>query len=310
VRVAAVASNARHTAGVTMVGIDSSEEPRMSFIGRDSILEGRFLEPDDRNAVVVGKALMDKYETKIGNKLILMAQGISGDVESRAFHICGVYRAEMEETEKRFVFVPRAAAQEMLGMGDMVSEIEVKLPDHEDSDRMATTLAESLPDRYEISSWEDLLPMQVAFLRIFDGFMVIWNIVVFIAMAFGIVNTILMAVFERIREFGLMRALGMKPGAVIREIMTEALLLLATGCVLGNLAGMVSVALLARTGIDLSSFSAGMEYAGMSRIIYPVLTAHDLALANVVVVVLGFLVSLYPAVRASRFTPVEAMART
>jgi ABC-type lipoprotein release transport system permease subunit len=310
VRVSAVASNARHTTGVTLVGVDPLKEPQMSFIGQDALLEGRFLEPGELNAVVVGRALMKKYETRVGNKLILMAQGTSGDVESRAFRISGVYRAEMEETEKRFVFVPRAAAQDMLGMGDAVSEIEIKLPDHEESEIVAATLAKSLPDSYEINSWEDLLPMQVAFLRIFDGFMVIWNIVVFIAMAFGIVNTILMAVFERIREFGLMRALGMKPGAVIREVMTEALLLLAVGCALGNLVGMASVALLARTGIDLSSFSAGMEYAGMSRIIYPVLTAHDLALANAVVGVLGLLVSLYPAVRASRFTPVEAMART
>lgn len=310
VRVAAVASNARHSAGVTMVGVDPLKEPQMSFIGRDSVPEGRFLEPGDRDAVVIGRELLKKYGTRVGNKLILMAQGVSGEVQSRAFLISGVYRAEMEETEKRFVFVPRAAAQDMLGMGDAVSEIEIKLPDHAAAERMAATLAQSLPDKYEVSSWEELLPMQVAFLRIFDGFMVIWNIVVFIAMAFGIVNTILMAVFERIREFGLMRALGMKPGAVIREVITEALLLLAAGCVLGNLAGMASVALLARSGIDLSAFSAGMEYAGMSRIIYPVLTAHDLALANAVVVVLGLLVSLYPAVRASRFTPVEAMART
>ena len=98
--------------------------------------------------MVVGKALLDSFETRVGNKLILMAQGVSGDVESRAFRICGVYRAEMEETEKRLVFVPRAAAQEMLGMGDMVSEIEVKLPDHEDSERVAATLAESLPDHF------------------------------------------------------------------------------------------------------------------------------------------------------------------
>jgi ABC-type lipoprotein release transport system permease subunit len=310
VRVAAVASNARHTAGVTLVGVDPLKEPQMSFIGRDSMLEGGFLEPGDRNAVIVGKALMKKYQTEVGNKLILMAQGVSGDVESRAFRISGVYRAEMEETEKRFIFVTRAAAQDLLGMGDAVSEIEIKLPDHDAAETVAATLAASLPDSYDISSWKELLPMQVAFLRIFDGFMVVWNIVVFIAMAFGIVNTILMAVFERIREFGLMRALGMKPGAVVREVMTESLFLLAIGCVLGNLVGVTCVALLAGTGIDLSAFSAGMEYAGMSRIIYPVLSAHDLAQANAVVVVLGLLVSLYPALRASRFTPVEAMART
>jgi ABC-type antimicrobial peptide transport system permease subunit len=135
-------------------------------------------------------------------------------------------------------------------------------------------------------------------------------VVVFIAMGFGVVNTILMAVFERVRELGLLRALGMRPGAIVGEVLMEAVMLLVLGTAVGNLAGWASVAALAVHGIDLSAMAAGMELAGLSRVVYPVVTREDLLLANGVVLVLGVTVSLYPAIKASRFTPVEAMRRS
>ncbi|MFW5734092.1 MAG: ABC transporter permease, partial [Oceanidesulfovibrio sp.] len=125
---------------------------------------------------------------------------------------------------------------------------------------------------------------------------------------FGIVNTILMAVLERIREFGLLKALGMKPWWIVRLVLAEALLLLAIGMVGGNILGFASVALFAHTGIDFSAFAQGSEYFGMSRVVYPVVTAKSVVAANILVFVLGALVSVYPAVKAARFTPVEALA--
>ena len=133
---------------------------------------------------------------------------------------------------------------------------------------------------------------------------------VFIAMGFGIVNTTLMAVFERIREFGLLRSLGMKPLWIIREVLMEAFFILFIGMVLGNLLGFLSIFIIGRTGIDLSSLAAGMEYAGMSRVIYPSVDIRDVLAANLIVLLLGLLVSLYPAIKAARFTPVEALSHT
>ncbi len=144
----------------------------------------------------------------------------------------------------------------------------------------------------------------------YDWFIYLWFLIIFIAMGFGIVNTILMAVFERIREFGLLRALGMKPLWIVREVLTESFFLLVLGMVLGNALSLLSVCALADTGIDLSALSAGVEFAGMSRIIYPVLIVRDIVAANIVVLVLGIVVSAYPAVKAARFTPVKAMAHT
>ena len=152
-------------------------------------------------------------------------------------------------------------------------------------------------------------PAILIYLDIYDTFIFIWYLVVFIAMSFGIVNTTLMAVFERMREFGLLKALGMKPWWVIREVLTESLFLLIMGMAIGNILGFLSVWALSGGGIDLSSLAAGAEYAGMSRVIYPAVTGKDVAGANLVVLMLGLLVSLYPAVKAARFTAVEAMTQ-
>jgi len=309
VRVNAVASNARHTAGVTFVGIDPAHEARVSFIGK-AITEGRYLNDDDKYGIMAGKALVDKFETRLGRKIIMMSQNTNREIASRAFRIVGIFKAEMQATEKQFVFVTGAAAQHMLKLKNGISEVSVILPDQKEVNRVADDLRTALPSAdYEVQTWRELLPLITAYLDIYDGFIFIWFIVVFIAMGFGIVNTTLMAVFERIREFGLLKALGMKPWWIIREVLTESFFILLIGTVIGNILSFLSVFALSG-GIDLSFFAAGSEFAGMSRMIYPAIYGQDVIVANLVVFILGLLVSVYPAVKAARFTPVEALAHT
>jgi len=310
VRGNAVASNARHFAGVTMVGIDPPREAPMSFIA-GAISEGRYLKTDDPYGIVVGKALTDKFETQLGYKLVLMSQDTEGEIASRAFRIIGIYRAEMEATEKQFVFITMSAAQQMLKLHNGISEVAILLPVHGEAVQVAGALRAELPaTEYEVNTWQELLPMATAILKIYNWTIFIWFLVVFIAMGFGIVNTTLMAVFERIREFGLLKALGMKPRWIIQEVITESFFLLILGMVIGNALGFLSVFALSGSGIDLSAFAAGAEYWGMSRVIYPSILGQDVIMANLVVFILGLVVSLYPAMKAARFTPVEALAHT
>ncbi len=309
VRVNAIASNARHSDGVTLVGVDPAREARVSFIGR-AVNQGRYLRPDDKYGIVVGKALVDRFETKLDRKLVLMSQDTNKEIASRAFRIVGIFRAEMEATERQFVFVTMPAAQKMLKLKKGISEISIILTDHKEVDKVTTNLLAALPSTYEVQTWEELLPFVTAYLKIYDQFVFLWYLVVFIAMGFGIVNTTLMAVFERIREFGLLKSLGMKPWWIIKEVLTESCLLLLIGMAIGNILGLLSVLALSGSGIDLSALAAGMEYFGISRVIYPVIYGKDLTMANLVVFILGLLVSIYPAAKAARFTPVEALAHT
>ena len=310
VRVNAVAGNARHSSGVTLVGIDPASEAKVSFIG-SAMSGGRYLDPHEKNGIIVGEALLEKFETKLGRKLVLMSQDTNREIASRAFRIVGTFRAEMEATEKQYVFVNRTASQKMLKLKDSLSEIAILFPGKPDNPDAYNALRSALPSRqFEVHTWRELLPFQMAYLKILDGFMWIWYLVVFVAMGFGIVNTTLMAVFERMREFGLLKALGMKPWWILREVLTESFLLLITGMAIGNLLGFVCIYALSGSGIDLSALAAGAEYAGMTRIIYPAIELKDVFMSNFIVLVLGILVSAYPAVKAARFTPVEALAHT
>ncbi len=310
VRVSAVANNARHNGGVTLVGIDPRQEARASFIG-GGVTQGRYLNPDDTAGILIGRALAKRFETGLGRKLILMAQDTEGGIASRAFRIRGIFQAEMEATEKNFVFVTRSAAQKMLAMTDAVSEIAVVLPAHDLAAPVARRLQRRLVGRdIVVTTWRQALPLLTSYLELYDNFILIWFVVVFVAMGFGIVNTTLMAVFERMREFGLLKALGMRPRRIVRGILTESFFILVCGLALGDVLGLASSWVFAIKGIDLSAMAQGVEFAGMSRVIFPMVKAVDLLNANLVVLVLGLLVSLYPALRAARFTPVEAMRQT
>lgn len=308
IRVNAVAGNARHNSGVTLVGIDPAAEAAVSFVG-SAVSEGRYLTADDPHGIVIGQALAKKFETRLGHKLVIMSQDTDKEIASRAYRIVGIFDAEMEATEKQFVFVTRPAAATLLRLGTGVCEYAVLLPkaDRDRASEVAASLKDDLPATHGVATWRQILPMVNAYLEIMNAWTLVWYLVVFVAMGFGIVNTMLMAVFERMREFGVLKALGTRPAWIVRDVLTESFFLLVMGMGAGSLLGGLTTVWLAHVGIDLSALAKGAEYAGMSRIIYPALDGMDLAMANVVVLVLGMTISLYPAIKAARFTPVEAM---
>ena len=182
VRVNAIASNARHNASVTLVGIDPPKEKSLSFIG-SAVTQGRYLEADDTNAILVGRALTKRFETKPGRKLILMTQDNTGQIASKAFRIAGIFQAEMESTEKSYLFITRKAAQNMLKMGPAVSEISILLPSPDQASQTAQRLDTQLAgQQLAVRSWQEALPLLQSYLELYDSFILIWFVVVFVAM--------------------------------------------------------------------------------------------------------------------------------
>ena len=149
---------------------------------------------------------------------------------------------------------------------------------------------------------ESMMKMQTSF-------NVIITVVIFLTLSFGLVNTLVMAVFERVREIGLMMALGMRPGWIMYQVLLESIILLGLGLLLGNLLAVATILPL-EDGIDISALAKGLEMAGMGSTLYHSLRLSDMVLSTVVVLVLGLLASLLPAWRASRYNPIQALART
>lgn len=307
VRFEVVASNARHSGGLTLVGTAMDSAMEMTFL-KSAVIDGSLPGKTAANDILVGRALLEDYETRIGNKLILMARDTEGETASMAFRIVGSFDTFLESNETGFAFVQTAAAQEFLKMGKAISEVSILLPDIDETETVAAALSTSLDSTaYEVTPWQERIPVVTAYIQIWDYFSFIWGAVVFMAMAFGLVNTLLMAVYERIREFGLVRALGMRGSRIIRGILMESCFLLLVGLAIGNLLAFAVIGWLSVHGIDLSAFSRSTDMFAMSRMVYPELQVRDFFIFNGMVLLLGLLVSLYPAWKAARFTPVEAM---
>lgn len=307
VRVPAAVSSERESAGVVLVGIDPQREPGLSFIAA-AVTAGRYLSSPDDPGLLLGRKLAEQLETALGRRVVLMSQDADNQIADRGFRVVGIFDADPQAMETGYLFIGLEVAQEMLKIGSEVSEVAAMTPDRMRLDTALTKMAAAAPG-LEVAPWTEVQPLLVLTENVNNVVLLIWFAVVFAAMAFGLVNTLLMAVFERTREFGLFQALGMPPRFILGQVLVESLILLGIALALGNLVSWASVAGL-KDGIDLSMFAEGFEMVGMSPVIYPALAAGDVGAANVIVVVLGVLASLYPAWRAARYVPVEAITRT
>jgi ABC-type lipoprotein release transport system permease subunit len=307
VRVPAVISSERESRGITLLGVDPSQERSVEAVG-SVITEGRGIDSVDDNGVVIGRKLADKLDTEIGKRIVLMSQDPGNEVADRGFRVVGYFEANLAAQEEAFVFAGRTTVQRMLKIDSQVSELAVTGDDYRDVEDLLANTRRAVDQRDLVQPWYELDAYLGSMLGVMDGFVLVWIVVIFLALSFGLVNTLVMAVFERVREIGLMLALGMRPSSILMQIIIESTLLLIIGLGIGNVLAFSSVISL-RDGIDFSIVSEGMEMFGASSILYPELQMNDVVLANIVVLILGFLASLSPAWRASRYEPVEAITK-
>lgn len=307
VRVPAVISSERDTRGVTLVGIDPESERDISFVA-DDLAEGRYLESRDDKGLILGRKLAERLETEIGKRVVVMSQTPDNDIAERGFRIVGLFESELDAQEYGFAFAGEAQVQRLLGIGEQTSEIAVAAADLREVEPLLERVEQAAGEGVDVEPWFEVDTFLSSMRQFMDSFVFIWVIIVFLALSFGLVNTLVMAVFERVREIGLMLALGVTPRNIRAQILAEALLLLAVGLVLGNVAAGATLLPL-RGGLDLSMVSEGMQQFGASSLLVPKVATRDVVLANVLVLVLGFFASLSPAWRASRLEPVEAISK-
>lgn len=308
IRLPAVVTSERESRGVTLLGIDPIREQGLSFIG-SPVVAGRALESMDDNGIIIGRRMAAKLETRVGKRIVIMMQDKNNEVADRGFRVVGLYQAELEATELAYVFVGLNTAQKLLNMGNEISEISLLTDSRKDLEPLVTKLRIAAP-LLESMSWQKLEPLVVTAMEFYEAFMVYWYLIIFAAMGIGLINTMLMAVFERTREIGLLQALGMRPRYIVGQVMMETLILLVIGIVIGNLLGWFTTDVILANGIDLSAFAKGTEQFNMSSTMMLTLRADDLVQINIIVILLGLLASLYPAVKAARYIPVEAITRT
>ena len=307
VKVPAVITSERESRSIILLGIDPAAERDLMFVNYDEV-EGRFLEDENDKGIVIGQKLAETLDTRIGKRIVIMSQDPNNEIADRGFRIVGLYTASTGAVEEAFAFAGKATAQKMLGIEGASTELVFVGDDYRDVDAVYETVLAAVDEKVMVNRWYDVDTYLGTMMRVMDGFVLVWVVVIFLALSFGLVNTMVMAVFERIREIGLMLALGMKPGSILGQIVIESMLLLGIGLLIGNILSWATLVPL-EGGIDISFVGEGMEMFGAASTLYPKLYFNDIVLANFVVLVLGFLASLSPAWRASRYEPVAALAK-
>ncbi len=308
IKVPAVIASERETRGINLLGIDPESETPISGIG-NRIAEGRFLTDQEDNGLVIGAKLAERLETGLGKRVVIMTQDPENNIAERGFRIVGLYRADMPALEEFNVYAAKQTLQKLLTIENQISEIAIAGGNFRDIEALYDQINQVTPKSLEVKAWYELDSYLKYMLDMMDGFVLVWVIIIFLALSFGLVNTLVMAVFERVREIGLIQALGMRPAVIIYQILLESIFLLLIGLLIGNLLAFITVKPL-ESGLDISVVAEGMAMMGAGSTLYPLLTLDDMILANCVVIILGTLTSILPAWRASRLDPVRAINST
>lgn len=304
VRVPAIIQSEYRTRAITLLGVSPQRERRISDLPAQ-VTAGRYLRDEDDAGIVIGRDLAARLKTRLGKRVIVMAQAADGHLAERSFTIVGLFEGVVG-AEDEFVFTGLHAAQEDLGMGNDISEISFYSAKATPLNAAVAVLKRAAPSR-DIAPWTVLVPLAYTMESISETYIDIWLAIMFILMAIGIVNTQLMAVFERTREFGLLQALGMRPGAILLQVTLENALLIGMGVVAGVALMFLTLAPY-RNGFDLGFLAAGSELYGAGRVLHPQLDVYDAIRFSLIVWALGIAAALWPARMAAQIDPIVAMA--
>jgi ABC-type lipoprotein release transport system permease subunit len=304
VQAQALASTAAKSEGVMLMGVDPVAERTVTFIDR-TIVEGKALAPGADREAMIGRELAAKLRLKLGEKIVVMTQAADGELGTAAYRVSGIFATESSTFDGAFVFVTLGAAQSLLGLEGRVSTINLRLDERSRSARAIEELqARFRSEDLAFAPWQELLPQldeMVKFNRVVTDILLA---VLLLVVATAIMNTVFMAVTERTRELGVMMALGTSPPALVRMIVYETVVLLLGSALAGYGAGIALVAYFGRAGMDLSGFFQGYAaIPGLTGVVYPQLMSQSVVPPGIALIVLGVLVSLYPATKAARLEP-------
>ena len=307
-KVPAVISSEREVRGIVLLGVQPQSEAAMAF-DISQVKEGRWLESDVDKGIVIGAKLAERLETRLGKRVVIMSQDEKNTIAERGFRIVGVYHSnDVALLEELNVYAALGTVQSLLAVEGKVSEIAFNGEDYRNTQPLMAWLKQTdlVLSGGELLPWHEVDSYLGTMMRVMDGFVIVWVLIIFLALSFGLVNTLVMAVFERVREIGLMQALGMKPTLILVQVVCEAFFLLLIGLLAGNALALLTIVPF-QSGINISAVSQGMEMFGANSVLYPALKLKDVVVANVVVIVLGVAASILPAWRAASYDPIVAL---
>lgn len=299
-------SSHKATMPVVITAIEPETEASMNLVAQN-ITQGRYLVAEDEDQIVIGRAMADKLKVTLGDRITLVGRATHEQMRRRTMTVVGIYDLGLPEVEKSMVYISLTEAQSLFDLRDQATEVDIALESVGQENDLAASLQAALPG-YEVSTWQELNPEMKQSLDVDKQVMNIFGLVVLLIAGVGILNLMLMAVFERTREIGLLAAMGLKRREIMGLFLTEGVLIGLLGAIAGFFLGGLVVSVFGRFGIDFSaSASMGEMMALLGDKLYPRLTVDLLIQRSLTVAVIAMLASLYPAWQASKREPAEAL---
>jgi len=292
--------------GVTIVGVEPDQELPVSLVAQ-KVSAGRYLAADDQDMVYIGHGLATAMGVGIGDRFTLAGRDTHQQMRSRTMTVVGIYDLGMPDIEKRNIYITLSEAQSLYGLEGQVTEIAISLKQVGEEPAVMNALRPSLAGA-EIVSWQTSFPELEQALATKGGAMNVFSVIMMVIVGIGILNLLLMAIYERTREIGILGALGLKPHQISILFVLEGVLMGVVGVAVGVALGLLINGVLGQVGLDYSQFSNITSYMALiSGRVYPTWGVEKLPQRTLTVLVITTLAALYPACEAAQREPAEAL---
>ncbi|HMB23691.1 MAG TPA: ABC transporter permease [Anaerolineales bacterium] len=299
-------SNREGAFSMSIIGIEPKAEAPVSLIA-EHVVDGRYLEPTDEDSILIGQGLADALSIKVGDRITMVGSDIHKQNRQRTMTVIGIYDVGIPTIEKGTSYISLAEAQSLFNLRDQSTEVQITLKQVGTESAVVAALAPALPG-YEVESWEKNYPELGTAINRKSIVMDIFSVIIVMIAGIGILNLLMMAVYERTREIGLLGAMGLKPRQIATTFILEGMLIGIVGVIAGIVMGLAINLSLGKVGMDYSSFAGVTEYMALiSGRVYPTLGVGKLLWRASVIAVIAALAAFIPAVIASRREPSEAL---
>jgi len=305
-RLVAMAASAEAGSGIMVSGVRPETEKMVTDI-QDHLIDGAYLSDEGRLPVLIGKKLAEKLNVRVRSKIVLTLQQADGHITAGAFRVAGIYKTSNTMYDEMNVFVRQQDINTLAGYpDDMTHEIAVRLDDNDLTREITAKISEHFPE-LDVQAWYSLQKELGMMTTYMNQMLYVFMLIILLALAFGIVNTMLMVVLERIKEIGMLMAIGMTRTRVFLMIMLETIFLSITGAAAGMVISALVMAYFYRNGLYFTSFAEGFEAYGFEAVAYPYVKTEYYVVLAVMVMLTAVIASIYPAVKALRLNPADAV---
>lgn len=298
-------SSPQKASGVQIRGIDPENEAIVT--GIDSMLiEGTYFKDVKRNPIIIGSKMAENLKVKVRSKVVLTFTDGNGDVTAGAFRVVGIIKSSSISINELYAYVRQSDISPLLGINGEAHEIAVLTEKQFEENTILEKYQAKYPDDL-IETWREIAPELEFMQEIYGNMLYVLMAIIMVALIFGIVNTMLMAVLERTKELGVLMAIGMNKTRVYFMIVIETIFLALIGAPIGLAIGALNIGYYSNKGVDLSDYSEGLESFGYSSTLYPYLENNVYSIVTLAVIITAIIAALYPAYKAIKLKPVEAI---